>query len=106
MKSVIIPILRILNCEEDMQMQVSVENQLRSKTSVIRQYIIRMLGEAGSGHPGGSLSCVDILVSLYFREMRIDPTNPMWEKRDRFVLSKGHAAPALYAVLAEKGFFP
>lgn len=87
-------------------MQVLTETELRDKTKVIRQYIIEMLGESGSGHPGGSLSSVEILVVLYFHEMKVDPANPTWEKRDRFVLSKGHAAPVLYAVLAEKGFFP
>jgi len=61
---------------------------------------------AASGHPGGSLSCMDALVALYFGEMRIDPANPTWEDRDRFVLSKGHCSPALYAVLALRGFFP
>jgi transketolase len=72
----------------------------------IRVDIIEMLTEAKSGHPGGSLSAADILAVLYFREMRIDPQNPHWPGRDRFVLSKGHAAPVLYAALAEKGFFP
>ena len=61
---------------------------------------------AGSGHPGGSLSISDVLAYLYFEELRIDPKNPKWEDRDRFVLSKGHTAPALYAVLALKGYFP
>lgn len=61
---------------------------------------------ASSGHPGGSLSCMDALITLYFNEMRIDPANPHWEDRDRFVLSKGHCAPALYSVLALRGFFP
>ncbi len=61
---------------------------------------------AKSGHPGGSLSIADILSYLYFEEMNIDPQNPKWERRDRFVLSKGHTAPALYAVLAERGYFP
>ncbi len=61
---------------------------------------------AKSGHPGGSLSIADILTYLYFEEMHIDPKNPKWEGRDRFVLSKGHTAPALYAVLAERGYFP
>ncbi len=61
---------------------------------------------AKSGHPGGSLSIADILSYLYFEEMNIDPKNPKWEERDRFVLSKGHTAPALYAVLAERGYFP
>lgn len=62
--------------------------------------------EASSGHPGGSLSCMDALVALYFKEMNIDTSNPKWEDRDRFVLSKGHCAPALYSVLALRGFFP
>ena len=61
---------------------------------------------AKSGHPGGSLSIADVLSYLYFEEMNIDPKNPKWEGRDRFVLSKGHTAPALYAVLAERGYFP
>jgi len=72
----------------------------------VRRHIIEMTAEAGSGHPGGSLSAADILVALYFHEMKVDPKNPHWPERDRFVLSKGHAAPVLYAVLAEKGFFP
>jgi len=72
----------------------------------IRKNIIKMTYEAKSGHPGGSLSACEILTALYFKEMRIDPNNPKWEDRDRFVLSKGHATPALYAVLAERGFFP
>ncbi|MDN5331463.1 MAG: transketolase [Tepidanaerobacteraceae bacterium] len=79
---------------------------LQEMAKKIRCHIIEMIAEAGSGHPGGSLSCTDILVALYFHEMRIDPSNPNWQDRDRFVLSKGHAAPALYAVLAEKGYFP
>lgn len=61
---------------------------------------------ASSGHPGGSLSCMDMLTALYFNEMNVDPANPRWEDRDRFVLSKGHCAPALYAVLALRGFYP
>ena len=68
--------------------------------------IIEALAAAGSGHPGGSLSAADIIAVLYFEKMSIDPTNPWWEDRDRFVLSKGHAAPALYAALAARGFFP
>lgn len=77
-----------------------------AKSKIIRQEIIKMLGEAGSGHPGGSLSAADIVACLYFWEMRIDPQRPDWPERDRFVLSKGHAAPVLYAALAESGFFP
>ncbi|MDD8012053.1 MAG: transketolase [Acidobacteriota bacterium] len=72
----------------------------------IRIRIIRMISMAASGHPGGSLSAVEILTCLYFREMRIDPADPALPDRDRFVLSKGHAAPVLYATLAERGFFP
>lgn len=71
----------------------------------IRIDIIREIEKAGSGHPGGSLSAVDILTALYFEEMNIDPKNPDLENRDRFILSKGHAAPALYAVLGERGYF-
>ncbi len=76
------------------------------KARQIRRNIIKMLGQAGSGHTGGSLSASDIAACLYFWEMNIDPSQPHWVERDRFVLSKGHAAPVLYAVLAEKGFFP
>ena len=65
-----------------------------------------MLAEAGSGHPGGSLSAVEILCALYFRVMRHDPKRPDWPDRDRFILSKGHATPVLYSVLAECGYFP
>lgn len=65
-----------------------------------------MIGEAKSGHPGGSLSAVEMLVELYFDYMRIDPKNPKWPDRDRFILSKGHAAPVLYAVMAELGYTP
>jgi len=72
----------------------------------VRRDIINMTADAASGHPGGSLSVTEILVALYFCKMKVDPKNPNDEKRDRFVLSKGHAAPALYAVLGEKGFFP
>ena len=80
--------------------------KLREKARAIRKHIIKMSAEAGSGHPGGSLSCADIIATLYFRKMRYDPRKPKWKNRDRFVLSKGHAAPALYAALAVAGFFP
>jgi len=79
---------------------------LKEKAKVIRRHIIRMTGAAGSGHPGGSLSAADIVTYLYFKELKIDPNNPEWTERDRFVLSKGHAAPVLYAALSERGFFP
>lgn len=72
----------------------------------IRVDIIKMLERSQSGHPGGSLSAVEILTALYFKEMKIDPNNPKWEDRDRFVLSKGHGTPVLYGTLANKGFFP
>ncbi len=71
----------------------------------IRRHIIRDIYEAGSGHPGGSLSATDIITALYFYIMRHDPKKPKWENRDRFVLSKGHSCPALYAALAESGYF-
>lgn len=72
----------------------------------IRVGIIKAVAAAGSGHPGGSLSAADIVTALYFHEMNIDPENPQMEGRDKFVLSKGHAAPVQYAALAEKGYFP
>lgn len=72
----------------------------------IRRHIVKMITEAKSGHPGGSLSAVEIVTALYFKEMRIKPEDPHWEDRDRFILSKGHAAPVLYSALAEKGYFP
>lgn len=72
----------------------------------IRKDIIKMIGKASSGHPGGSLSAAEILTLLYFEQMNVDEKNPQAEDRDRFVLSKGHAAPLLYATLAAKGFFP
>ena len=78
---------------------------LKEKAKGIRKSIVSMIAEAKSGHPGGSLSATDILTALYFSEMNIDPANPKMEGRDRFVLSKGHAAPAIYATLAEKGYF-
>ena len=72
----------------------------------LRRHIISMIGKAGSGHPGGSLSAVEIVTILYFRLLRHNPENPHWPDRDRFILSKGHAAPVLYAALAECGYFP
>jgi len=79
---------------------------LESKAKLFRREILEMTFKAGSGHPGGSMSAVDIITALYYYKMRVDPKNPKWEDRDRFVLSKGHVCPALYAVLAELGFFP
>ncbi len=80
--------------------------ELEKMSKKIRRHVISMIHEAGSGHPGGSLSCVDILTVLYFNKMRHDYTNPKWKDRDIFILSKGHAAPTLYAVLAESKYFP
>ena len=82
------------------------EPKLKEIARQIRRDIVTMLAEAGSGHPGGSLSAVEIVTALYFKEMRIDPGNPQWPKRDRFILSKGHAAPVLFSALAERGYFP
>ncbi len=79
---------------------------LLQKATSIRAHILEMVSEAKSGHPGGSLSAVEILVSLFFYKMRHDPKNPNWLDRDRFVLSKGHAAPVLYSTLAEAGYIP
>jgi transketolase len=72
----------------------------------IRKEIVRMTHKAQSGHPGGSLSAIDVLTCLYMTVMKHDPKNPEWEERDRFVLSKGHASPALYGILAFMGYFP
>ncbi len=79
---------------------------LRLAAARSRLLAVDAVHEAKSGHPGGSLSCMDMLTALYFNEMNVDPARPDWEDRDRFVLSKGHCAPALYATLAQRGFFP
>jgi len=79
--------------------------ELENKANIMRQDIVKMLYKSQSGHPGGSLSACEILVTLYFKEMNVDPKNPKDPNRDRFVLSKGHGAPVLYAALAEKGYF-
>ena len=78
---------------------------LELKAKLFRREILEMTFLAGSGHPGGSMSAIDIITVLYYYIMRVDPSNPQWEDRDRFILSKGHVCPALYTVLAEKGFF-
>ncbi|MGL5514726.1 MAG: transketolase, partial [Sporomusa sp.] len=80
--------------------------QLADRAKAIRCHILNMVTEAKSGHPGGSLSAADILAVLYFAEMNVDPAKAKDADRDRFVLSKGHAAPVLYATLAEKGYLP
>ncbi len=86
-------------------MDAQIKKQLQKTACNVRMGIIEGTHAAKSGHPGGSLSIAEILTYLYFKEMNIDPENPKMEGRDRLVLSKGHAAPALYAVLAERGFF-
>jgi len=83
----------------------AVIKDIKRKALQIRKWVIESVYRAGSGHPGGSLSVADILACLYFHEMRHNPKNPGWEDRDRLVLSKGHAAPALYAALALAGYF-
>ncbi len=80
--------------------------ELEAVARKLRRHVITMIGGAGSGHPGGSLSAIEILTVLYFSILRHNPHNPKWPERDRFILSKGHAAPALYAALAESGYFP
>jgi transketolase len=85
------------------------DGQLRALTTkalAIRRLIVRMVTRANSGHVGGSLGATDILVALYYHVMRHDPDNPRWSERDRFILSKGHCTPVLYAVLADCGYFP
>lgn len=81
-------------------------SELKEIAKKVRIDVIEMIHQVQSGHPGGSLSAVDILISLYFVMMNIDPDNPNWELRDRFILSKAHDCPGLYAVLARRGFFP
>ena len=81
--------------------------ELANIARTLRLHVIKMIAAANSGHPGGSLSAVDIITALYFgRVLKHDPKNPGWPDRDRFILSKGHGAPALYAALAESGYFP
>jgi transketolase len=80
--------------------------ELKEMAKKLRRHVITMIATAGSGHPGGSLSAADIVTALYFKVLRYDPENPQWLDRDRFILSKGHAAPILYAALAETGYFP
>lgn len=83
----------------------SSHEELKSVAKRLRRDIVTMIGKAGSGHPGGSLSAVEIVSTLYWKVLRHKPSDPQWKDRDRFILSKGHAAPVLYAVLAECGYF-
>ncbi len=87
-----------------LQVPMSIE-QLQAMAITIRCDIIEMIATAKAGHPGGSLSATDVVTALYFRVMRLDPQNPDWPDRDRFILSKGHACPVWYAALAERGYF-
>ena len=80
--------------------------ELKAVAKKLRRHIITMTGKAGSGHPGGSLSSVEIVTTLYWKVLQHSPTDPQWADRDRFILSKGHVAPLLYAILAECGYFP
>ncbi|MBP3913955.1 MAG: transketolase, partial [Lachnospiraceae bacterium] len=83
------------------------DNQsLKLKANEVRKGIVTATHAAKSGHPGGSLSAADMFTFLYFEEMNIDPERPLMEERDRFVLSKGHTAPGLYSVMAQRGYFP
>jgi transketolase len=84
----------------------SSDEDLEAVAKRLRRDIVTMIGKAGSGHPGGSLSAVEIVTALYWRILRHQPSNPKWPDRDRFIMSKGHAAPVLYAALAECGYFP
>ena len=79
---------------------------LSAKAKWVRETTLKMIAEAGSGHPGGSLSEVEILIALYYHVLQVNPANPQWPDRDRFILSKGHCCPSLYAILADLGFFP
>ena len=87
-------------------MTASEKKQLMATACKVRMGVIEGTHSAKAGHPGGSLSAADMFTYLYFKEMNVDPKNPKWEDRDRFVLSKGHTAPGLYAALANRGFFP
>ena len=80
--------------------------QLQLTACDVRKCVLTATHSAKSGHPGGSLSAADLFTYLYFHELRIDPKNPKWADRDRFVLSKGHTAPGLYGALALRGYFP
>lgn len=81
-------------------------SQLQEMSKQLRCHVVRMTAAAGSGHPGGSMSAAEVVAALYFAVMRHRPHEPRWPERDRFILSKGHAAPVLYAALAESGYFP
>jgi transketolase len=81
-------------------------NKFKELAKIFRKEILEMIHKAKSGHPGGSLSLVEILISLYYYKVKHDPSKPGWNKRDRIIISKGHASPAVYVVLANRGYFP
>lgn len=87
-------------------MKKKTSEELKDIARKLRKKVVTMLYEAGSGHPGGSLSAADFVTACYFSEINVDPQNPKWEDRDRFVMSKGHSCPVQYAALARLGFFP
>jgi transketolase len=89
----------------NMDKPIKMIRDLEGVANQLRQDVIRMTCEAGSGHPGGSLGAADLMAALYFHALHIDPANPTWSGRDRFILSKGHACPVLYAALARRGYF-
>jgi len=94
------------NTETTIEVRSLSIEEMEAMAKRLRRHIVTMTGKAGSGHPGGSLSAVEIVTALYFRLLRHNPKEPRWADRDRFILSKGHAAPLLYAALAECGYFP
>jgi transketolase len=98
-------VTRILEGNEHVEIDEQEIKILDARANSVRRQVVRMIANAGAGHPGGSLSATDVIICLYFRLMNIDPANPYWPDRDRFVLSKGHACPPLYVVLAELGYF-
>jgi len=107
-----IPITSVNNVEAEVISSINTEPKSLSVAEMgaaakrLRRHIITMTGKAGSGHPGGSLSAAEIVTALYFKVLSHKPQDPCWPDRDRFILSKGHAAPLLYAILAERGYFP
>ncbi len=86
--------------------KITAVGELKNIAKKVRINILHMLTQAGSGHTGGSLSAADVAVAIYFSKMKYNPGDPKWEDRDRFIMSKGHAAPLLYAIMAEAGYFP
>src|SRR3990167_298430 len=82
------------------------EAELKKIAQPLRVWCVRMILEAASGHPGGSLSLADLVTAFYFKLLKHDPKNPNWRERDRFILSKGHGVPAVYAAMAMTGYFP